>query len=173
MLLRHVISILALPFVVTVVIPYLLLRRTETQTSAFLQAAGLLLMGVGIVLIAGTIAHFARRGRGTLAPWDPPRDLVVTGVYRHVRNPMISGVVILLAGQALCFGATQLGAWAGIVFVANSIYIPLVEEKGLARSFGYSYERYRQHVPRWVPRLSAWHDGGSDDPGPSGPHPGA
>ncbi|HEX6925123.1 MAG TPA: isoprenylcysteine carboxylmethyltransferase family protein, partial [Longimicrobiaceae bacterium] len=96
------------------------------------------------------------RGRGTLAPWDPPRRLVITGVYRHVRNPMISGVILILAGESLAFSSAALGTWTAVVLIVNAVYIPVVEEPGLARRFGEEYEAYRAHVPRWVPRLRPW-----------------
>jgi protein-S-isoprenylcysteine O-methyltransferase Ste14 len=81
---------------------------------------------------------------------------VVTGVYCRVRNPMISGVVAILIGEALLFRSLALLAWAGVVWTLNAIYIPLVEEHGLAQRFGDEYHQYKQHVPRWLPRRTPW-----------------
>ncbi|MHB1169452.1 MAG: methyltransferase family protein [Longimicrobiales bacterium] len=156
MFIRHAVAILALPFVVTVVIPALLLRGSEPHVPLAARASGLVVMGIGAVLVAATIESFASRGHGTLAPWDPPRRLVVTGVYRYVRNPMISGVIMILVGQIAFFASTSIGVWAVTVFALNAIYIPLVEEKGLVRRFGLAYETYRRNVPRWLPRRSPW-----------------
>jgi protein-S-isoprenylcysteine O-methyltransferase Ste14 len=163
MILRHLLSILALPTVVAVVVPYLLLSspsRPSPAGSPLLRAAallaGLCLLGIGLVLVGSTIRHFARIGRGTLAPWDPPRRLVVAGVYRHVRNPMISGVLLVLLGEALAFFSPELLAWAAVFFAINATYIPLIEEPVLARRFGEDYREYRRHVPRWLPRWTAW-----------------
>jgi protein-S-isoprenylcysteine O-methyltransferase Ste14 len=82
----------------------------------------------------------------------------VLGVYRHVRNPMISGVLLNLLGEALLFGSRPIALWFAIFFAANAIYLPLVEEPGLEARFGDDYRRYRAAVPRWVPRWSAWRD---------------
>ncbi len=153
-------AILILPFNVLVVVPALLLAwsgrwrlsRPEEPT----LWAGLALLAVGLTLMAITIRQFAREGQGTLAPWDPTRRLVVSGVYRHVRNPMITGVLCNLAGEALLLRAPALGAWLGVFFLANAVYLPLVEEPGLEKRFGDDYRRYRKAVPRWIPRLRAW-----------------
>lgn len=156
MILRHLVSILILPFTVTIVVPAVLLRNGLSASSIPAQAIGSGLVLVGLGLVGYTIASFASRGRGTLAPWDPPRRLVITGVYRHVRNPMISGVILILAGESLAFSSAALGTWTAVVLIVNAVYIPVVEEPGLARRFGEEYEAYRAHVPRWVPRLRPW-----------------
>jgi protein-S-isoprenylcysteine O-methyltransferase Ste14 len=119
---------------------------------------GLLPLAVGLTLVARTVALFARVGRGTLAPWDPTSRLVVRGPYRYVRNPMISGVLFVLVGEALLFGSPAIAVEAACVFLVNAVYFPLVEEPGLAQRFGDEYERYRANVPRWIPRLRAWSD---------------
>ena len=103
-----------------------------------------------------TATLFARIGKGTLAPWDPTARLVVAGPYRHVRNPMISGVLAVLLGEAALFGSLPLLVWFGAVFALNAIYFPLVEEPGLRERFGEDYERYRANVPRWLPRFRPW-----------------
>lgn len=163
LLLRHIAAILVLPTTVAVVVPYLIVREnpgpafpgaSALRVAALLAGAGLL--GAGLGLVVATIRHFAHIGRGTLAPWDPPKHLVVTGVYRYVRNPMISGVVLILLGEALVFQSAGLLLWAAAVFAINATYIPLVEEPGLERRFGEAYRTYRRHVPRWVPRVSPW-----------------
>lgn len=112
--------------------------------------------------MAWTIRLFVSQGRGTLAPWDPTSRLVVAGPYRHVRNPMISGVLCVLLGEAALFGSAPLVLWFGIVLGVNAVYMPLVEEPGLVRRFGADYESYRAHVPRWLPRLTPWSGAGED-----------
>ena len=103
-------------------------------------------------MIAWTVALFAGIGQGTLAPWDPTSRLVVRGPYRHVRNPMISGVLCVLLGEAALFGSLAVLAWSGVVFALNAVYFVLVEEPGLRERFGAEYDAYAAHVPRWLPR---------------------
>jgi protein-S-isoprenylcysteine O-methyltransferase Ste14 len=157
-------SILLLPATVTVLVPYLLASRAsgpawwpiEGSLTAAVFFAGCVLIVAGLALVAATIRWFATVGGGTLAPWDPTRRLVVTGVYRHVRNPMISGVLLILIGEALGLRSLPQLAWAGMFFLLNATYIPLIEERGLERRFGSDYRQYRRHVPRWLPRLTPW-----------------
>jgi protein-S-isoprenylcysteine O-methyltransferase Ste14 len=119
-------------------------------------ALGLVLGGAGAALFTWTVRLFARRGRGTLAPWDPTVRLVLAGPYRHVRNPMITAVGCVLAGEAAALGSPPLGLWLAGFALANAVYIPLVEEPGLVRRFGRGYEAYRANVPRWLPRVRPW-----------------
>ena len=81
---------------------------------------------------------------------------MVLGPYRHVRNPMISGVVFVLAGEAVLLGSPPLALWFAAVVVTNAVYLPLVEEPGLRCRFGEDYELYVANVPRWFPRLRPW-----------------
>jgi protein-S-isoprenylcysteine O-methyltransferase Ste14 len=163
MLIRHLLSIAALPFVVTVVIPVWLARTNNisappgtTALQIFAQVAGLLLLALGLFLFASSLRRFAGEGEGTLAPWDPPRRLVVRGPYRHVRNPMISGVLFILFGEALILLSRPHLIWALIFLGMNFLVIPLFEEPGLRRRFGESYIEYCRHVPRLFPRLRPW-----------------
>ncbi len=110
-------------------------------------------------LMAWTCGLFLGWGGGTPAPWAPPTRLVVRGPYRHVRNPMIAGVLAFSAAEALMLQSWPIAGWAVLFFVANVIYFPLSEEPGLERRFGDDYRRYKAHVPRWVPRPRPW-DGG-------------
>jgi protein-S-isoprenylcysteine O-methyltransferase Ste14 len=153
---RHVRAIVLLPGVVTLVVPVLLVWRSGAAVTWPLAALGLALIAVGLALVARTVSLFASAGDGTLAPWDETTRLVVSGPYRHVRNPMISGVVAILLGESALLGSRQLLVWAACVFAVNAVYMPLVEEPRLRRRFGEDYDRYREHVPRWVPRLRPW-----------------
>jgi protein-S-isoprenylcysteine O-methyltransferase Ste14 len=113
---------------------------------------GAALIGAGLALMYRTISLFARVGEGTLAPWDPTRKLVVQGPYRYARNPMISGVLAVLLGEAALFGSPPLAAWFAAFFAINAVWFVLVEEPGLRRRFGREYEAYARAVPRWIPR---------------------
>src|SRR5688572_12079577 len=96
MVLRHLLSIVLLPVTVTILVPYLIASSRRVQPTAVSVAAAAVVIAAGLVLVATTVWHFATVGRGTLAPWDPPRRLVVRGVYRYLRNPMITGVLLIL-----------------------------------------------------------------------------
>ena len=161
----HLRAILFLPVVVTLVIPETILVlgdgpeivwNLEHALGALVTAIGLCLLALGAALVVLTIRLFVRIGHGTLAPWDPTTQLVVYGPYRHVRNPMISGVFFVLAGEAALLGSTGLVLWLAGVVAVNAVYIPLVEEPGLRRRFGERYDRYRANVPRWLPRARPW-----------------
>jgi protein-S-isoprenylcysteine O-methyltransferase Ste14 len=156
---RHVAAILLLPVLATVVVPALLEWNAEVEFSP-LFALGVLLVAVGLLLFVTTVVLFARIGQGTLAPWDPTSRLVVRGPYRHVRNPMISGVLFVLFGEAAVLGSPALLIWATAFLAVNAVYMPLFEEPGLQRRFGKDYEAYAAHVPRWLPRLRPWDPAG-------------
>jgi protein-S-isoprenylcysteine O-methyltransferase Ste14 len=153
----HFRAIGLLPVTVTGVVPALILWQSGAGLATWpLAAVGVVLVALGGALVTWTVALFARVGKGTLAPWDPTSRLVVAGPYRHVRNPMISGVLAVLLGEAALFGSRPLLIWFGIVLALNAVYFPLVEEPGLRERFGEDYERYRANVPRWLPRLRPW-----------------
>jgi protein-S-isoprenylcysteine O-methyltransferase Ste14 len=168
---RHLRAIGLLPGVVTLVVPAALIYFTAAVNIGWglpppanwlPPLLGCLLIGLGLFLMYQTITLFATVGEGTLAPWDPPRNLVVRGIYRYVRNPMISGVLFILLGEAALLGSLPLLVWFLIFFAANAIYFPLSEEKGLERRFGDEYLSYKRNVPRWVPRLRPWRPGLGD-----------
>jgi protein-S-isoprenylcysteine O-methyltransferase Ste14 len=140
-----------LPGTVAVVVPSLLVD--DVDLSAVRAVVGGALIACGLALFVWTVSLFARIGRGTLAPWDPTRRLVVAGPYRHVRNPMITAVVAVLMGEAVLFGSVAVAIWAAVFFVVNSLWFVLHEEPGLERRFGEEYREYRRAVPRWLPRL--------------------
>jgi protein-S-isoprenylcysteine O-methyltransferase Ste14 len=100
-----------------------------------------------------TITLFARVGEGTLAPWDPPRRLVVEGPYEHWRHPMISGVALILIGETLVLWTPPLAIWLAAFVAVNAVYLPLVEEPRLVRRFGSDYEDYKRRVPRFLPSV--------------------
>src|SRR5262245_51826436 len=157
--LRQLISILILPGTVLILVPRWLLRSEGTQLGwppGLRGAAGIGVFLLGFAFFAWSVTLFTRVGRGTLAPWDPTRKLVVVGPYRYVRNPMISGVVFMLAGEAIFFGSRSVASWAATFLLVNHVYFVLLEEPGLEEKFGEEYRAYKAHVPRWIPRLRPW-----------------
>jgi protein-S-isoprenylcysteine O-methyltransferase Ste14 len=161
-LIRHFLAILILPFTVAVLVPVWIARRYDLapaiapRAGIALQLVGVALGAVGLVLFAASLRRFASEGRGTLAPWDPPRAFVASGPYRFVRNPMISGVIFVLLAEALVLLSRPHAVWAAAFLVLNLIYIPLIEEPQLARRFGEPYREYCRHVRRFVPRIRPW-----------------
>jgi len=163
---RYLLAVLVLPFTVTILVPSWIarangvsLRPPASLLEGALLAAGLALLATGLALFSASLYWFATAGRGTLAPWDPPRRLVVCGPYRRVRNPMISGVVLILFGEAGLLRSPPHALWAAVFAAFNLVFIPLLEEPWLEARFGDDYRRYRRHVPRFVPRLRAWKEG--------------
>ncbi|MEW6406459.1 MAG: isoprenylcysteine carboxylmethyltransferase family protein [Chloroflexota bacterium] len=162
---RHLLAILLMPFIVVVVIPNWL-SKTVAHGDTYLdmgllsiwlpKVLGMIFILTGLILFIWCVGLFARLGRGTLAPWDPTQTLVAVGPYRHVRNPMISGVALMLVGQAVFRGSWVLGLWSCFFILVNHIYFVLSEEPGLERRFGEQYRLYKQNVPRWIPHIKPW-----------------
>jgi protein-S-isoprenylcysteine O-methyltransferase Ste14 len=162
---RHARAIALLPGTVAVVVPAVILLTGRGPDigaglgrpgAALLVLTGVALIAVGFALWIWTVRLFMRIGKGTLAPWDPTRQLVVEGPYRRVRNPMITAVLAVLLGEAALFGSLALLTWAAFVLGINWVYFVLVEEPGLERRFGDEYHAYRGNVPRWIPRRTPW-----------------
>jgi protein-S-isoprenylcysteine O-methyltransferase Ste14 len=149
-------TVLGLPALVVVVIPWLISRWDLEDP--FLgwdgwRAVGGLLLGLGLAVGISTATVFVRHGRGTPAPWAPPERFVAVGLYRWTRNPMYLGKLALLLGQALVLGSVPLLVWTAAVGAGFHLFVVLHEEPELKRRFGASYEEYRSRVPRWVPHL--------------------
>jgi protein-S-isoprenylcysteine O-methyltransferase Ste14 len=162
-LLRHLLSIALLPFTVAVVVPIWIARRYFISlhlggsiAEIALQLLGISVLAVGLMLFVASLRRFATEGKGTLAPWDPPRALVLRGPYRFVRNPMISGVIFVLFGEGLLLLSLPHAIWAAAFLLLNLLYIPVFEEPQLEQRFGDAYREYRRHVRRFFPRLSPW-----------------
>lgn len=158
-------TIIILPGTALVVVPSALLwldaglgfGAAPAPPDGFRFWLALAIAGIGFALMVWTVTLFTRVGGGTSAPWDPPTKLVVRGPYRHVRNPMITGVLLCLLAEVLLFDAWLLAEWTVLFFAANAVYFPLIEEKGLERRFGVDYRLYKANVPRWLPRFTPWH----------------
>jgi protein-S-isoprenylcysteine O-methyltransferase Ste14 len=171
---RHLLSVLLFPVTVTLVVPALILLpagvhgpRFGPVASAALVAVGCALIAAGLALMVWTNVLFDRVGEGTLGlgpVMGEPVHLVVRGPYRHVRNPMITGVLCILLGEAAATGSGALLTWFATFFVFQATAIRFWEEPHLVGRYGDEYVAYRRNVPRWIPRISAW------DPAPGGRH---
>ena len=146
----------AVTFVATtlVLVPSWIVRRAGPPRLAggALGAAGVLLLAAGVALMLWCWRDFAVRGRGTPAPFDPPRRLVIAGPYRYVRNPMYLAAELILLGQAALFAVPALVGYAALFGLAAHAFVVGYEERALAHRFGEEYAEYRATVPRWVPR---------------------
>jgi protein-S-isoprenylcysteine O-methyltransferase Ste14 len=156
--LRSLFFTIVVPGTVTVLLPYLIVSRGGGSIPGSwtpVHLLGLVLILVGAAILFWCIWDFATKGRGTLAPIDPPRQLVVQGLYRYVRNPMYLGVLILLLGQAAFFRSVTLLQYTAAWFLIVNLIVVLYEEPSLRRRFGDSYERYVRSVHRWLPTRPA------------------
>ena len=128
------------------------------------RVAGVLLIGAGLVPVAGAFVQFAQAG-GTPLPLAPTQRLVVTGFHRYVRNPIYLGSLLIFAGEALLFGRLSLLVYAAVGWAGAAVFVRWYEEPALARRFGAEYEAYRRAVPAWWPRLHPWTPGDRGVPG--------
>jgi protein-S-isoprenylcysteine O-methyltransferase Ste14 len=124
--------------------------RMDTGLLAYLA---FLLWPVGTLTVLWCFWDFTFKGYGTPAPIDPPKELVVTGLYRYVRNPIYVSVLLILFGHFLWFGFWWLLLYAGLAFLVTHLFVTLYEEPNLRKRFGVSYENYLGRVPRWIPKF--------------------
>jgi protein-S-isoprenylcysteine O-methyltransferase Ste14 len=153
-----------IPIIVTIILPLLINRTEQRQFSRPLIApsvlqimAGVLVGLAGLALMISSIILMIRIAKSTIMPWDPSQNLVVVGPYRHLRNPMILGVILLLLGEALVLSSYGISLLAMAFFILNTVYFICFEEPQLEKQFGEAYRQYKAHVPRWVPRIRPWH----------------
>ena len=155
--LRSLLWTILLPGVIVGYVPWRFFGLGRAGLDVFdpMSLPGLLCIGLGAGLLAACIVEFARSGRGTLSPADPPRHLVVRGLYRHVRNPMYLSVTVIILGEALLARSSALGIYWGTWFLGANLFVIGYEEPTLRRRFGGSYVEYTRQVGRWVPRLGS------------------
>lgn len=153
-----------IPIVMTLLLPWGINRLEYHHfgrpllTSASIQlAAGVLIGLAGLALMLFSIVLMIRIAKSTVMPWDPSQNLVITGPYRHLRNPMILGVILLLIGEALILCAYGIAILALAFFILNTVYFVYFEEPKLEQQFGQEYRQYKANVPRWLPRTTPWH----------------
>ena len=144
---RAIAAFFLLPGVIAFVVPLLIARFTAHP--ARFARAGLLELALGLLILVECTRQFYINGRGTLAPWSPPKALVRTGLYNWSRNAMYIGVLLIVIGWALGFNSSMLWIYAGLLAVAFHLRVVLGEEPYLARTFGDEWTEYRKRVPRW------------------------
>jgi protein-S-isoprenylcysteine O-methyltransferase Ste14 len=151
MILRAILSFLALPTLVAGVFPLLIAWIPSPRV--FKSHFGAMLIIVGGSILLSSVISFYRRGRGTLAPWDPPNHLVVQDLYCFNRNPMYVGVVMLVFGWALLTGNLWNYTYSVFIPIIFHFRVVLYEEREMERLFGKEWETYRNAVPRWGVRI--------------------
>jgi protein-S-isoprenylcysteine O-methyltransferase Ste14 len=147
------------PGTVTILVPYYLLSsraHVPPLNLGVMRWFGVLPILGGVTIYLRCAWDFAMGGRGTPAPLDPPRELVVRGLYRYVRNPMYIGVALVVLGEALFLRAGVLLEYAVTAYLFFYLFVLLYEEPTLRRKFGESYDRYCRSVPRWIPRMRGY-----------------
>jgi protein-S-isoprenylcysteine O-methyltransferase Ste14 len=149
---RALFYVLVLPGIFAGAIPAFL-SQYERWPQTPRPMIGGVLIALGVAGFAWCVRDFAVRGRGTLAPWDPPQRLVVDGPYRYVRNPMYVFITLFLAGWALTAGSPVIAAYTVFMLVAFNLRVLLYEEPILARTFPDEWPPYAASVPRWLPRI--------------------
>jgi protein-S-isoprenylcysteine O-methyltransferase Ste14 len=148
------------PGIVIVYLPFWITRFRVPAGEPVWQmilAGALILLGVAPGIESAR--RFIYAGRGTLMPTVPTEHLVVSGFYRYVRNPMYTGVLFALAGEAILFESRSLVVYIAIVWLIVHLFVCFYEEPTLTRTYPEEYRRYKQHVPRWLPRLTPWESG--------------
>ena len=155
--LRALSFLIIAPGTITILLPRYLNGGSLAPGTASLalRAIALLLIAMGYAILLWCFRDFVRRGQGTPAPYDPPRKLVVAGLYRFTRNPMYVALAIVLLGEALWCWSSPLLIYAGIVALAFHLRVLIYEEPKLTELFGEDFAAYRARVPRWIPRLRA------------------
>lgn len=145
------------PGTVAGIIPYWITRwRIGEDANLSANIIGVALIAAGATALIECFVRFARTSGGTPSPLAPTQRLVVTGLYRFVRNPMYVAVLMLIMGQMFVFASAGLMAYAIVIWLAFHIFVVAFEERRLAAEFPEDYEVYTEHVGRWIPRLTPW-----------------
>ena len=149
--LRALLAFLVLPGIVAFLVPALLVPGITTR---MFNISGIVPLVAGVTVLLWCVRDFYVAGKGTLAPWDPPKHLVRIGLYRYSRNPMYVGVLLILIGWATGFRTQSLAIYAIVMAILFHFRVLLYEEPWLARTFPGEWPAYKARVPRWLGRLS-------------------
>jgi len=155
MFLRAFLAFLVLPGMAAGVVPLVLFLFDPFKGAGNLF--GLVLLGIGLFILLWCVRDFYVSGKGTLAPWDPPRQLVIVGLYRYVRNPMYVGVLFILLGWIIVTASPMVIGFALILSLAFHIRVVTSEEPWAEMIFGSEWLDYKNNVPRWLPRFKGYY----------------
>lgn len=155
MFLRALLAFLMVPVVVAGIVPYNLSLHDPYKAHGSLL--GLLLLGFGLSILLWCVRDFYVSGKGTLAPWDPPKNLVTVGLYRHVRNPMYVGVIFILSGWVVITASPIILGFTLFLSCAFYLRVKTHEEPWAEKNFSSEWLTYKENVPRWLPQLKGYH----------------
>ncbi|MBI5843050.1 MAG: isoprenylcysteine carboxylmethyltransferase family protein [Deltaproteobacteria bacterium] len=150
--LKNLVFVILVPGVAAVAVP-VWLGGPDCGGWPLLRAVSVIPFVLGAAVAGKCVWDFAVTGRGTPAPIDPPKVLVVRGLYRFVRNPMYVGVLLVILGWALYFASLRIVIYGALLWLGFHLFVVLYEEPHLSRRFPGSYDEYRAETPRWLPRL--------------------
>ena len=155
MFLRALLAFLMVPVIVAGLIPYMLASYDPFKANGSLS--GLLILGSGLFILLWCVRDFYVSGKGTVAPWDPPKNLVTVGLYRHVRNPMYVGVLLILSGWVIITASPIVFGFSAFMLTAFYFRVKLHEEPWAEKTFTDQWLDYKNHVPQWLPQLKAYY----------------
>lgn len=161
-------TIIQLPTMAAIIVPGIIHYFTNGRSvipldklnSSLIFGIGIALLLIGLLIFMKSVQLFIKIGNGTLAPWNPTKNIVIKSLYRYVRNPMLIGVNIFIVGEALLLKNGNILLWVIFFLVLNTIYFIYSEEPGLRKRFGKEYDDYCKHVPRWFPRFTPYYPEG-------------
>lgn len=152
MFLRALLAFLILPTTVAIIAPPLISSFDPWRGQLWLPGFAVMLVGTFVLLWC--VRDFYVSGKGTLAPWSPPKNLVVVGLYRFVRNPMYLGVLLLVLGWSLFLASPIVALYASVLVLVFHLRVITYEEQWLETQFGEAWQVYKNTVPRWLPRIT-------------------
>ena len=152
--LRALLSFLVLPGMVGGVIPFFM-ASSGVWSLPDRWSGGIWILFLGLFILLWTVRDFYVSGKGTLAPWDPPKELVVVGLFKYMRNPMYVGVILIIAGWGLLSGSLLVLAWACFITIVFHVRVVVAEEPWCRRQFGQTWDDYTSKVNRWLPKLKS------------------
>jgi len=151
---RSIFSFIALPGLAAIIAPPLIAYFDLFRMGRW--GMGLPVLCAGAFILIWCVRDFYAMGKGTLAPWDPPKVLVVAGFYRFVRNPMYLGVLLLVLGWGMYYRSPAVLLYDIVLFVSFHLMVVFSEEPRLNAQFGEQWDSYRNGVHRWLPRIKPW-----------------
>jgi len=154
MLLRAIVAFITLPGVVALLLPPIIGLNDPWHYEA--RNEGIVVIIIGVILLIWCVRDFYVSGRGTLAPWHPPKHLVVIGLYRYIRNPMYISVIVIVTGWAIYLMSPLILCYVFILAIGFHFRVVKNEEPWLESLFGPEWHKYRSAVGRWFPRFTPW-----------------